>query len=168
MQFSHSTVVGVIPQHCGPQRPEERLSCPSLVVRSPCIERLTAVFAVSPGPTLSPVLLHIQTSTDRNMNTVMQKAKTHTRLQPALEYYYLSYKNSGGCLCSYPPLQKTTHGTWDFNFRQTEFIKKPPLSKQGIIQRRQFLHQLREINPKQLVCCVFIYSACVCSLLLSL
>lgn len=73
--FSFRLADGAIPQRCGPQRPGERLSCPSPVVRSPCRETLTAVFGTSPGPPLSPVLLHIQTI--RNTKHKQHDAQTH-------------------------------------------------------------------------------------------
>lgn len=55
------TVVGVVLRCCGPQRPAERPTCPSPVVRSPCRGTLSVVFGVSPGPTPSPELLHTHT-----------------------------------------------------------------------------------------------------------
>lgn len=65
--FSSRLADSAIPQHCGPQRPGERLSCLSPAVRSPCRETLTAVSGASPGPPLSPVSLHKQAKT-QNIN----------------------------------------------------------------------------------------------------
>lgn len=74
-----TTVLGVLPQHCGPRRPEERPTCPSLEVRSPCRGRPSAAFGVSPDPTPSPELLRTH-----KVGKAMRRDHTRMRLRPGL------------------------------------------------------------------------------------